>query len=690
MAALSSTIDSLVKEYLIFRGFTSSLKVLETEIKNDNNKSYKVDKILEQFSLYIQNYEIANLKSYWRYFERCYFCQLGHETYKLVKKLETNVLQLYVVRALQNNKPERVNEFFEKYALELQHDAAWSDWFILPFMKNPEQNKAFAMYFTKIWQDAVLLSLANCLDTIFSQITLPVLLNFEKEKNKLQLIQEENKGLQIQLLNYEKELNRLRSQTLLGKYCVATQTDDCDIESTQKAGESKTKSQAVKPRFVPWKFLGSKEKEKTKREANTSKQIEENSMRKPSLIKSEQVTVSNEDINFIDVFEKTNKQASQNADESVPIDTTERIHFYAEDNAPFIILSNNEFKEHDAIIVCCKFSSQSNSIASLDADGVLKVWTCYPNISSSSTISLDMEILSVDWLPFTENKLLLGRSDGQISVYDIGTKKFLWETTVSSQFKKIILLVCSPNSTTAACSSSNSQIKYPRKNSKLKKKKLYSDYDPSFSKEGCISVWDLQNGQLKRILTVDPFPFCIHSLTYNHNGMLLLTGGVDGVIRLFDIRNGDCLMNWHAHFTDIIDVIFNPSETCVYSLGIDGKLCIWDVNKVSTKISEYPLPAGSTGLHYYSEINEHDQLGQDEYFCGRLMCCHSEGHYIMICGPSGLMIYETNNDFFNESMHIVCPNSEVTTLDWSSLPNRSIAICGTKKGVVQISTLSKK
>ena len=92
-----------------------------------------MEKILDQFSQYIQNYEIANLKSYWRYFEKCYFCQLGHETYKLVKKLETNILRLYVVHALQSNKPERVNEFFEKYASDLQHEDVWSDWFSKSF-----------------------------------------------------------------------------------------------------------------------------------------------------------------------------------------------------------------------------------------------------------------------------------------------------------------------------------------------------------------------------------------------------------------------------------------------------------------------------------------------------------------------------------------------------------------------------
>ena len=35
-------IDSMIKEYLIFRGFATALKSFEQQIKNDKNKSFKV------------------------------------------------------------------------------------------------------------------------------------------------------------------------------------------------------------------------------------------------------------------------------------------------------------------------------------------------------------------------------------------------------------------------------------------------------------------------------------------------------------------------------------------------------------------------------------------------------------------------------------------------------------------------
>jgi len=42
MAAASPVLDDLIKEYLLFRGFTSTLKAFENDIKADKDKSFKV------------------------------------------------------------------------------------------------------------------------------------------------------------------------------------------------------------------------------------------------------------------------------------------------------------------------------------------------------------------------------------------------------------------------------------------------------------------------------------------------------------------------------------------------------------------------------------------------------------------------------------------------------------------------
>ena len=38
-------------------------------------------------------------------------------------------------------------------------------------------------------------------------------------------------------------------------------------------------------------------------------------------------------------------------------------------------------------------------------------------------------------------------------------------------------------------------------------------------------------------LVLDPYPACIHCMSYNHNGTLLVTGGADGMIRLFGMQS---------------------------------------------------------------------------------------------------------------------------------------------------------
>ena len=38
-------IDDMIKDYLVFRGFTATLKSFENQIKNDKNKSFKVRQI---------------------------------------------------------------------------------------------------------------------------------------------------------------------------------------------------------------------------------------------------------------------------------------------------------------------------------------------------------------------------------------------------------------------------------------------------------------------------------------------------------------------------------------------------------------------------------------------------------------------------------------------------------------------
>ncbi|RXM94433.1 WD repeat-containing protein 91 [Acipenser ruthenus] len=99
--------DELVREYLIFRGFTSSLRHLDVEIKADKEKGFRTA------------------------------------------------------------RSEKTQEFFQKQAQELQGQTEWRDWFVLPFIPSPELNSIFAPYFSRQWADTFLVSLHNFLSVLF-------------------------------------------------------------------------------------------------------------------------------------------------------------------------------------------------------------------------------------------------------------------------------------------------------------------------------------------------------------------------------------------------------------------------------------------------------------------------------------------------------------------------------------------
>ncbi|KAM7445845.1 WD repeat-containing protein 91 [Porites harrisoni] len=166
-AAAVPMLDDIIKEYLVFRGFSSTLKSFESDLKADKDKSFRVDKIVDQLYQYILAYDILGLRDYWDYLNDRFFKRLDYQHYSNVKKLEMCLLRLYIVHALQNSKNDKVVEFFEKYTAELQTQTEWREWFAIPFIKNPEQNVAFEMYFQRAWQDTFFLSLYNFLITLF-------------------------------------------------------------------------------------------------------------------------------------------------------------------------------------------------------------------------------------------------------------------------------------------------------------------------------------------------------------------------------------------------------------------------------------------------------------------------------------------------------------------------------------------
>lgn len=121
--------DELIKEYLHYRGFTTTLKAFEIDLKNDKERAFRVDKIIEQLVHHINNYDLNGLRELWSHLDTHMFCKLETPFTSAVKKLENSILKMYLVNAIANSKPDKVNEFFLKMTNDLQCQTEWKDWF---------------------------------------------------------------------------------------------------------------------------------------------------------------------------------------------------------------------------------------------------------------------------------------------------------------------------------------------------------------------------------------------------------------------------------------------------------------------------------------------------------------------------------------------------------------------------------
>uniref|UniRef100_A0AAZ1XDP4 ARMC9 CTLH-like domain-containing protein n=1 Tax=Oreochromis aureus TaxID=47969 RepID=A0AAZ1XDP4_OREAU len=220
--------DEHVREYLIYRGFTNTLKHLDNDIKADKEKGFRVDKIIDQLQQFVQSFDLAGLKEYWLYLDKRLFSRLEDVYRSTVNKLRISLYRYYIINTVQKGNLEKTQEFFQKQASELQGQAEWRDWFILPFISSPEQNPAFCQYFSRQWSDTFLVSLHNFLSVLFQCMPQPVLLSFDAEVQKMTCLVEENEQLRQLLFALQTESRDQRDRDEMIHHKLPTYVQNMD------------------------------------------------------------------------------------------------------------------------------------------------------------------------------------------------------------------------------------------------------------------------------------------------------------------------------------------------------------------------------------------------------------------------------------------------------------------------------
>ncbi|KAL5174446.1 WD repeat-containing protein 91 [Glycine soja] len=101
--------EELVREFLVFHGFTNTLESYEAELRTDIGKGFEC------------------------------------------------------------NHNDKVVDFFTLYGVELlQRSQDWTNWFVIPYKKNPHLDLEFRVFFSKEWYQAFHLSSRNFFCKVFN------------------------------------------------------------------------------------------------------------------------------------------------------------------------------------------------------------------------------------------------------------------------------------------------------------------------------------------------------------------------------------------------------------------------------------------------------------------------------------------------------------------------------------------
>ncbi|KAK6494403.1 WD repeat-containing protein 91-like [Huso huso] len=737
--------DELVREYLIFRGFTSSLRHLDVEIKADKEKGFRVDKIIEQLQQFIQSYDLPGLRDYWGYLDRRLFSRLEDIYRPTVNKLRTSLYRYYLVYTVQTARSEKTQEFFQKQAQELQGQTEWRDWFVLPFIPSPELNSIFAPYFSRQWADTFLVSLHNFLSVLFqcmhilsrpSLLPLPVLLSFDAEVQRSAAILEENELLRQTVFALQAEQSRLPKEEVMVHHKLPPYVQnmdrlgdtELDLISSQRSANLTAQPQSSsflssllsQGKRVPAKTpqgAGSSSTQASvtmgRRDAAAShsmklKDPQNSSKDSKALFSSTGVSDSgsahprqrrhqDHEKQRKELLAKPPAQSMEKRGESLETEThpegsvdqidspTKQTRTCVEGGGlsgaieqPFIKLSQEEYSEHHSSIMHCRVDCSGRRVASLDVDGVIKVWSFNPLMQTKATIMSKSPLLSLEWATKPDRLLLLGSGVGTVRLYDTEAKKNLYEMMIDDVHPRILSLACSPSGTSFVCSAAAHSLRSGTLSE--------SGARGSSAVPGQLLLWDTKTVKQQLQFSLEPGPIAINCTAFNHNGNLLVTGAADGIIRLFDMQRYESAMSWKAHDGEVYSVEFSYDENTVFSIGEDGKFIEWNIHRSGVKQSEYSLPSDATGPFVLSGYSGYKQVQVPR---GRLFAFDSEGNYVLTCSSNGGLIYRLNEG--EKGLESVLPlgghKAPVVTVDWCTAMDCGTCLTASMDGKIKLSTL---
>lgn len=177
-----ASVNDMVLEYLLFRGYTRTFKSLVREGDDDRLCAFHSTKVVDAIFGHIEALDMRSFRELWAFLDARFFAHLDREHALSLERCRQRLLRLYVVTCVKRQRRDEATAFFARYHSELEHSSpsgpndSWRHWFALPFLSDPREDPEFGVYFSDEWSSALREALYNALSTVFRSTRLPRIL----------------------------------------------------------------------------------------------------------------------------------------------------------------------------------------------------------------------------------------------------------------------------------------------------------------------------------------------------------------------------------------------------------------------------------------------------------------------------------------------------------------------------------
>ena len=565
-------VDTLVREYLLYRGCSGALAAFDAE-RGEGQAFDRADRVAELiFGRHVPRLDAVGLSRTLGLLRDRYFSRLDASFAPATAELETSIARLFVVTAAKARRKDKIAELFEAEGERLV--AAGGDhelyrWFAVPYVKRPSSDPRFAPYFEDAWADAVVASARNFLSVAFAAAPEPVVLRFGAARR-------ERARLESRVAALEREVALLRENER------PSTTTSLDAARTESGSEGDVRD-------------GGDARNATGEDSEARRRDPD---RRRFAVGVESAFDSDKSA-FDSSFElppsgpHRDKIETRNAVTAVTFTRQDAFSLHA-----------------PRPVAHARFAPGGSLVAGAGDDGAVRVWSvddetrddlagnlggeAFGENHNDSTTSVLASLhvgenavgaLAWDVDAFNRNArqgpggvLYVGTRDASVRAWDVDERAVVADAAGDESFPHCEDLRCSPCGRWLARSAAT--------------RDPWARAGPGGARRsplGRVEVWDARALTCVASLPLGAAAPCAHELAFNHNGKMLAAAGADGEIRLFDVNASRLVAKWRAHPKGhaATSVAFSSSATAdarVFGVGTDGVVAEWSLRSLRASL----------------------------------------------------------------------------------------------------------